>query len=50
LNRTDAEKLLRDKGLTVGQVTPDIQGTVIDQNPHEGTQVVRATPVDLRVK
>jgi len=50
LSRRDAEKLLLDKGLTVGQVTPDIQGTVIDQNPHEGTQVVRATPVDLRVK
>jgi PASTA domain len=50
LSRSDAEKLLRDKGLTVGQVTPDIQGTVIDQNPHEGTQVVRTTPVDLKIK
>jgi len=50
LSRSEAEKLLRDKGLTIGQVTPDIQGTVIDQNPHEGTRVARATQVDLRVK
>jgi hypothetical protein len=50
LSRTDAEKLLREKGLNIGRVMPDIQGTVIDQNPHEGTQVVPATQVDLRVK
>jgi serine/threonine-protein kinase len=55
-NRRDAEQIIRDAGLEVGEVTPapaedetQEPGTVIDQDPAADEEVEEGTPVDLTV-
>jgi serine/threonine-protein kinase len=55
-NRRDAEQIIRDAGLEVGEVTPapaedetQEPGTVIDQDPAADEEVEEGTPVNLTV-
>ncbi|MEX2202723.1 MAG: Stk1 family PASTA domain-containing Ser/Thr kinase [Actinomycetota bacterium] len=55
-NRRDAEEIIRDAGLEVGDVTPvpaedetQEPGTVIDQDPAPDEEVEEGTPVNLTV-
>jgi serine/threonine-protein kinase len=55
-NRRDAERIIQEAGLEVGEVTPvpavnetQEPGTVVDQNPAADEEVEEGTPVNLTV-